>query len=68
MLEKKGDGTSKRLQVRTLERRENGRTSTGKLLAEALQNGNLWYTPGSFRKSGKQRTYAILSFGEFAAH
>jgi len=29
-----------------------------------FQNGNLWYTPGSFRKSGKQRTYRIRNLEE----
>ena len=29
-----------------------------------FQNGNYWYTPGSFRKSGKQRTYGIRNLEE----
>jgi hypothetical protein len=29
-----------------------------------FQNGNLWYTPGSFRKSGKYRGYRIRNLEE----
>ncbi len=29
-----------------------------------FQNGNCWYTPGSFRKSGKQKGYRIRKMKE----
>ncbi len=33
-----------------------------------FQNGNCWYTPGSFRKSGKQRSHGIRNLEECATH
>src|SRR6266436_5767325 len=30
-------------------------------------NGNCWYTPGGFRKSGKQRSYGIRKMKECAS-
>ena len=38
--------------------------SPASALLKAFQNGNCWYTPGSFRKSGKQRTYRIRNLEE----
>ena len=30
-----------------------------------FRNGNCWYTPGSFRKSGKHRAYRIRNLKEY---
>src|SRR5712664_2164403 len=37
-------------------------------LVKVFQNGKSWYTPGSFRMSGKQRSYRIRNLEECAAH
>src|SRR6266436_3333893 len=37
-------------------------------LLKVFQNGKSWYTPGSFRKSAKERSYRIRNLEECAAH